>query len=55
MTKKKTTKAEAKERAAIVLHDKAQDVVNEIDRLALVCPPVEALRQALRDYRAALT
>jgi sugar-specific transcriptional regulator TrmB len=42
-------------RTAQALHDKAQDVVNEIDRMALVCPPVEGLRQALRQYRAALT
>jgi hypothetical protein len=35
------------------LHDAAQAVLNEIDRLALVCAGTDDLRQALRDYKGA--
>jgi hypothetical protein len=47
-------KAKALQSATAKLHDAAQAVLTEIDRLALVCAGSEDLRQALRDYRAAL-
>jgi 3-methyladenine DNA glycosylase/8-oxoguanine DNA glycosylase len=45
--------ASVKASKAIALHDAAQAVLNEIDRLALVCAGTEDLRQALRDYKGA--